>query len=54
MKKTLKLVGIAILVSLVLILNFGELNQTVKSSCTEIKVAGGDLPIYIGMSIPKG
>ena len=54
MKKTLKLGGIAIIVSFVLILNFGELNQTFKSSSIEIEVAGGDLPIYIGMSIPKG
>lgn len=54
MKKTLKLGGIAIIVSFVLILNFGELNQTFKSSSIEIKIAGGDLPIYIGMSIPKG
>jgi hypothetical protein len=54
MKKTLKLGGFAIIVSLVLVLNFGELNQIVKSSSIEIKVAGGDLPIYIGMSIPMG
>jgi uncharacterized membrane protein len=54
MKKTLNFFGFAIIVSLVLILNFGELNQTDKSSSIEIKVADGDLPIYIGMSLPMG
>jgi hypothetical protein len=55
MKQKFKLIGIVLILCLIVTITIGDqLNLPFKSEYTEIKVAGDDLPIYIGMSIPMG